>query len=76
VPVPRPASRTSDVFTRSVSRAGHTFEVGDDVRIESLGFEGTLRFLGEIDGKQGIWAGVELSLGFAGKGKNDGSVNG
>jgi dynactin complex subunit len=52
------------------------FDVGENVRIESLGFEGTLRFVGEIDGKQGLWAGVELSPGFAGKGKNDGSVNG
>ncbi|KAI0342068.1 hypothetical protein BDW22DRAFT_1358196 [Trametopsis cervina] len=74
--VPRPASRSSDVFTRSSSRAGRTFDIGDNVRVESLGFEGILRFLGEIDGKAGIFAGVELSSGFAGKGKNDGSVNG
>lgn len=46
------------------------------MRIESLGFEGTLRFIGEIEGKGGLWAGVELSGGFAGKGKNDGSVGG
>lgn len=75
-PPPRPASRTSDVFTRSSSRAAKTFDIGDYVRVESLGFEGILRFLGEIDGKAGIFAGVELSGGFAGKGKNDGSVNG
>lgn len=55
---------------------GRPFETGDNVRIESLGFEGTLRYFGEIDGKTGQWAGVELSGGFAGKGKNDGSVNG
>ncbi|KAG1866743.1 hypothetical protein F4604DRAFT_2023336 [Suillus subluteus] len=75
-PGPRAASRQSDVFTRSVSRAGKTFEVGDNVRIESLGFEGCLRYIGEIDGKSGLWAGVELSGGFSGKGKNDGSVGG
>lgn len=75
-PAPRPASRQSDVFTRSVSRAGKTFEVGDNVRIESLGYEGRLRYLGEIDGKSGLWAGVELSGGFSNKGKNDGSVGG
>ncbi|KAH9911458.1 uncharacterized protein B0H18DRAFT_1062562 [Fomitopsis serialis] len=74
--VARPASRQSDVFARSSSRAGRAFEVGDNVRIESLGFEGTLRFLGEIDGKPGHWAGVELSGGFAGKGKNNGVVSG
>ncbi|KAI0665974.1 hypothetical protein C8Q78DRAFT_486889 [Trametes maxima] len=72
----RPPSRTSDVFARSASRAGRAFEVGDNVRIESLGFEGVLRYLGEIDGKPGMWAGVELSGGFAGKGKNNGSVAG
>ncbi|KAH9935437.1 uncharacterized protein B0H18DRAFT_975714 [Fomitopsis serialis] len=74
--VARPASRQSDVFARSSSRAGRAFEVGDNVRIESLGFEGTLRYLGEIDGKPGHWAGVELSGGFAGKGKNNGVVSG
>ncbi|KAG2150614.1 hypothetical protein DEU56DRAFT_780997 [Suillus clintonianus] len=75
-PAPRAPSRQSDVFTRSVSRAGKTFEVGDNVRIESLGYEGCLKFIGEIDGKSGLWAGVELSGGFSGKGKNDGSVGG
>ena len=74
-PSARPPSRQSDAFSRSVSRAGRTFEIGDNVRIESLGYEGILRYVGEIDGKPGLWAGVELSGGFAGKGKNDGSVN-
>jgi CAP-Gly domain-containing linker protein 1 len=72
----RPSSRQSDAFVRSSSRVGRLFEIGDNVRIESLGFEGTLRYLGEIDGKAGQWAGVELSGGFMGKGKNDGSVSG
>lgn len=72
-PPSRPPSRHSDVFGRGSSRE---FEVGDNVRIESLGYEGTLRFKGEIDGKVGVWAGVELSGGFAGKGKNNGTVNG
>ncbi|KAH7927113.1 hypothetical protein BV22DRAFT_1061490 [Leucogyrophana mollusca] len=75
-PAPRPSSRQSDVFGRSVSRAGRPFDVGDNVRIESLGYEGTLRYLGDIEGKPGLWAGVELSGGFAGKGKNNGTVNG
>ncbi|CCO29777.1 hypothetical protein BN14_03797 [Rhizoctonia solani AG-1 IB] len=64
----RPESRQSNIG-RSLSRAGHEFEVGDSVKIESLGMEGTLRFMGEIDGKNGIWAGVELAPAFAGKGK-------
>ncbi|CAE6462625.1 unnamed protein product [Rhizoctonia solani] len=71
----RPESRQSNIG-RSLSRAGHEFEVGDAVKIESLGMEGTLRFMGEIDGKNGVWAGVELAPAYAGKGKNDGSVGG
>ncbi|KAG6868925.1 hypothetical protein C0993_007699 [Termitomyces sp. T159_Od127] len=68
----RPPSRTSD----APKAAPKSFEVGDNVRIESLGFEGTLRYVGPIEGKQGTWAGVQLSGGFAGKGKNNGTVNG
>lgn len=75
-PSARPPSRQSDTWSRSVSRSNRTFEVGENVRIESLGYEGTLRYIGEIDGKPGLWAGVELSGGFIGKGKNDGSVSG
>ncbi|KAG8773074.1 hypothetical protein FRC12_002746 [Ceratobasidium sp. 428] len=71
----RPDSRASNIG-RSLSRAGQEFDVGDAVRIESLGMEGTLQFMGEIEGKSGIWAGVELAPAFAGRGKNDGSVNG
>ncbi|KZT28919.1 hypothetical protein NEOLEDRAFT_683072 [Neolentinus lepideus HHB14362 ss-1] len=74
----RPRSRQSELPAppTTATRPSKTFDVGDNVRIESLGYEGTLRYLGEIDGKPGAWAGVELSGGFAGKGKNDGSVNG
>ncbi|KZO98863.1 hypothetical protein CALVIDRAFT_534949 [Calocera viscosa TUFC12733] len=60
----------------SGSRLGRTFEVGDRVRLESKGWEGTLRYLGEVHFRDGLWAGVELLPGFAGKGKNDGSVEG
>jgi CAP-Gly domain-containing linker protein 1 len=35
-----------------------------------------LRYIGDIEGKPGLWAGVELNGGFTGKGKNDGSVAG
>ncbi|KDR75449.1 hypothetical protein GALMADRAFT_227098 [Galerina marginata CBS 339.88] len=67
----RPPSRQSESH-----KPVRTFDIDDNVRIESLGFEGTLRYVGEIDGKPGLWAGVELSGGFSGKGKNDGSVGG
>jgi CAP-Gly domain-containing linker protein 1 len=72
VRISRPPSRHSDV----VGKPKKAFEVGDNVRIESLGFEGTLRYVGEIDGKPGLWAGIELSGGFGGKGKNNGTVGG
>ncbi|KAJ3772684.1 hypothetical protein FB446DRAFT_643080 [Lentinula raphanica] len=67
----RPPSRAS---VSSTSNGVFTPTLNAPVRIESLGFEGILRYLGEIPPKQGIWAGVELSAGFAGKGKNDGST--
>ncbi|TFK75264.1 hypothetical protein BDN72DRAFT_832116 [Pluteus cervinus] len=70
----RPPSRQSEPVARAP--VSSQFQVGDNVRIESLGYEGTLRYVGEIDGKPGLWAGVELSGGFAGKGKNNGSVSG
>ena len=73
----RPESRTSNAGARSSSRAKvRTFEIGDTVHIESLSVEGVLRYLGEIEGKPGTYAGVELSGAFAGRGKNDGSVAG
>lgn len=58
-PSTRSVSRQSK--RRSSSRIDGAFDIGDHVRIESLGFEGVLRFLGEIEGKPGQWAGVELS---------------
>lgn len=73
----RPESRQSDVRdARGKPGKDRSFEAGDAVRIESLGMEGTLHYLGAIDGKPGMWAGVELAPGFAGRGKNDGTVNG
>lgn len=74
----RPSSRTSDMggFRSSSRASNHDFELGSQVRIESLGHEGTLRYVGPLDDKPGIWAGIELSGGFAGMGKNSGSVAG
>jgi CAP-Gly domain-containing linker protein 1 len=74
----RPVSRQSDVFRASSRQTNHpkALDLGDPVGIESLGVEGTIQFLGEADFKEGLWAGVELSATFAGRGKNDGSVNG
>ena len=53
-------------------------EPGDQVRFDvgGLEMEGTLRFVGQVDGKAGDWGGVELEGEFAGQGKNDGTVKG
>lgn len=69
----RSPSRQSDVQPRNVNRQ---LNVGDSVRVDSLALEGVLRYMGEIEGKNGVWAGVELISQFAGRGKNNGSVNG
>lgn len=50
-------------------------KVGDAVF--GAGMQGTLRFLGAIEGKAGVWAGVDLQdTEWHGKGKNDGTVAG
>ena len=38
--------------------------------------EGVMRFLGPVEGKDGVWGGVELDLEWQGRGKNDGTVKG
>lgn len=72
----RAISRASDAHTKSAARLSKPFEVGDYVRVESLGFEGTIRYVGEVINKAGVFAGIELSGGFAGLGKNDGTAQG
>lgn len=78
----RPESRASmagggaGAMGGSASAEKFAPQVGDKVRMQSMGMEGTLRFLGTTQFREGVWAGVELEGGFAGKGKNDGSVDG
>ncbi|WVQ84231.1 hypothetical protein IAT38_006382 [Cryptococcus sp. DSM 104549] len=71
--VRRPESRASE---RDVMGAKWVPVVGEKVRISSMGYEGVLRFYGQTQFKEGVWAGVELEGGFKGKGKNDGTVEG
>ena len=70
---------------RSESRASNAADggsvrwipiIGERVRMSGLGMEGTLRFLGPTQFRDNVWAGVELEGGFAGKGRNDGTVDG
>jgi hypothetical protein len=49
-------------------------QIGDRVFVAVIKQHGHLRYLGEIQGKPGAWAGIELEN--IGGGKNDGSVNG
>lgn len=49
--------------------------IGQRVSIPSLqNTTGILRYIGPVDNKTGIWAGIELDN--KGQGKNDGSVQG
>lgn len=50
-------------------------EVGDIVDVPG-GMHGTVKFIGEVKGKKGVFAGVELSREWAARGKNDGDVEG
>ena len=49
--------------------------VGDVVDVPG-GMHGVVKFIGEVKGKKGIFAGVELSREWAPRGKNDGDVEG
>ena len=55
--------------------ANQNLEVGDVVDVPGSMF-GTIKFIGEVKGKKGHFAGVELDKEFAVKGKNDGDVDG
>ena len=50
-------------------------EVGDLVDVPG-GMHGTIKFIGEVRGKKGVFAGVELAREWASRGKNDGDVEG
>lgn len=50
-------------------------QVGDVVNVPG-GMYGTVKFLGPVAGKQGRFAGIELAPEYAGKGKNNGAVDG
>ncbi|CEP11141.1 hypothetical protein [Parasitella parasitica] len=60
--------------TRFQAKDDEPNKTGQRVTIPSLNKTGTLRFVGQVDGKTGIFAGVELDE--KGQGKNDGSVQG
>jgi hypothetical protein len=58
------------------SRAeGDDFEIGDLVDVPGS-MHGTVKFIGNVQGKKGTFAGVELSEEYAARGKNNGDVDG
>jgi dynactin complex subunit len=58
------------------NNSGGDIEVGDIVDVPGDMY-GVVKFVGKIKGKgSGVFAGVELASEFAGKGKNDGDVDG
>lgn len=60
-------------------RAGASFandlSVGDRVEVPG-NMMGMVRFIGSVQGKKGIFTGVELLPEFAARGKNNGDVDG
>ncbi|KAM0332330.1 hypothetical protein ACHAQA_002607 [Verticillium albo-atrum] len=54
---------------------GDDFVVGDAVDVPGS-MHGTVRFIGNVQGKKGTFAGVELHPDFAARGKNSGDVDG
>ena len=50
-------------------------DVGDAVDVPG-GMHGIVKFIGEVKGKKGVFAGVELNKEWAARGKNDGDVEG
>lgn len=50
-------------------------DVGDSVNVPG-GMHGTVKYVGSVKGKKGVFAGVELSKEWAPRGKNDGDVEG
>lgn len=55
--------------------ADTTLEVGEVVNVPGDMF-GTVKFVGSVRGKSGVFVGVELDERFAVRGKNSGDVDG
>lgn len=69
-------TRPATSRTISDDRIGNqNLAVGDVVDVPGM-MHGTIKFIGEVKGKKGHFAGVELSREFASRGKNDGDVDG
>lgn len=65
----------SPLTPRAGPPVGDDVTVGDTVEVPG-NMLGTVRFVGSVGGKKGIFAGVELHHDFAPRGKNNGDVDG
>lgn len=62
-------------ITPSRGADGEDLDVGDLVDVPG-NMHGIVKFIGNVQGKKGTFAGVELSQEFAARGKNNGDVDG
>lgn len=76
LPTPTAASRYLHASSSSGPRKTKALEIGDEVVMDGTALIGVLRHLGPVAFKPGEYAGLELIGDSAGKGKNDGSVQG
>lgn len=71
----RPIDFTSGAGTPT-RREQRAFEIGDMVKLDGTGLTGVLRYMGPVHGREGHFAGLELTGSSYGHGKNDGTIDG
>ena len=71
----RPKDFTSGAGTPT-RREQRAFEIGDMVKLDGTGLTGVLRYMGPMHGREGHFAGLELTGSSYGHGKNDGTIDG
>ncbi|KAK6404843.1 hypothetical protein LTR95_018824, partial [Oleoguttula sp. CCFEE 5521] len=71
----RPSARNIAGQITPASNGKMDLEVGDQVNVPGEMY-GTVKFIGSVRGKNGMFVGVELDAEFAARGKNDGDVDG
>lgn len=76
LPTPTAANRFATTTTASGMKKAKPLEIGDEVIMNGTSLVGIIRHLGPVAFKPGEYAGLELLGSSAGKGKNDGSVQG
>jgi len=72
--MPRPPGMTNRTISGD-DVGNKDLDVGDAVDVPG-GMHGIVKFIGEVKGKQGVFAGVELNKEWAARGKNNGDVEG